>query len=267
VKVLYILLAGLSLPVTHILSNLFWQGLREARGIATLVDSEILQRIVTESVLNDPPAKVARFARPLNGSYAMSMKAFQHADREAHSRARAILRSGLAVTVLASGVLGFLALGWLGLAFPVVNVLIVQTTFLGSTQGSFIDEESTARAAEHVQILAVILDRWYRNSPHEVTEWLKATPQMTPLWSHLRALKIRRSDREHETQLRTETLGATVQKFRDFYKSLLNEGGEQLLREWLSRERDLSNRLSEEERRLFLAMITQLESELLGKAS
>jgi hypothetical protein len=67
--------------------------------------------------------------------------------------------------------------------------------------------------------------------------------------------------------LRTETLGATVQKFRDFYKSLLNEGGEQLLREWLSRERDLSNRLSEEERRLFLAMITQLESELLGKAS
>lgn len=38
-KILYILAAVLSLPATLILSNLFWQGFREARGIAMLLGS------------------------------------------------------------------------------------------------------------------------------------------------------------------------------------------------------------------------------------
>ena len=130
---------------------------------------------MTPDLLNSPPANVGRFAQPLAGGYALNMRVFQRADSLAHSRGRAMLRPALAVVVVGSAVVGFLWIGWLGLAFPIVNVLIAHGTFVGSTQGS-IDNASTARAAEHVQVVGVILFRWSAKSPREATEWLVGAP-------------------------------------------------------------------------------------------
>lgn len=180
-KVLYVIIAVLSVPATLVLSNLFWRALREARGVATLLSSlELLQSIVTADLLNSPPSEIARFAQPLQSGYGYNMRAFRHADEEAHSRGRSLLRPALAVVVIGSGVVGFLGVGWLGLALPIVNVLIVHTTFVGSTQGS-IDSATTARAVEHVQIVAVILHRWYATSLREAAEWLESESRMKPL--------------------------------------------------------------------------------------
>lgn len=118
------------------------------------------------------------------------MRVFQYADEEAHSRGRALLRPALAVVVIGSGVLGFLGVGWLGLAVPIVNVLIVHTTFVGSTQGA-IDSATTARAIEHVQTVAVILHRWYTKSPREAAEWLESESRMKPLGELVTSLQTR----------------------------------------------------------------------------
>ncbi len=188
---MYIALDVLSLPATFILSNFFWMWLREARGIAMLLSNrELLRQVLTPDILNDPSAEVARFVQPVTGGYSLNMQAFRQSDREAHGRGRVMLRIGLAVVVIGSGVTGFLGIGWLGLALPIVNVLIMLTTFIGSTQGS-IDGAATARALAHVRIVAVILQRWHAESPQDAAEWLEGEPQLKPLWEHLATLRTR----------------------------------------------------------------------------
>lgn len=187
-KILYIAIGVLSLPATFILSNLFWRGLREARGIGMFLrDQELLQRVVTPDLLNNPSVQVARFAEPLAEGYALNMRAFRQSDEEAHSRARAMLRPALTVVVVGSAVVGFLGIGWLGLALAIVNAFIMRSTFVASTRGP-IDNATMARAVEHVQILAVILYRWYGKSPREAADWLEGEPHMKPLWALLTTL-------------------------------------------------------------------------------
>jgi hypothetical protein len=187
-RTLYAILAVATIPAVIMLSNLFWQGLREARGIVMVQRStESLQRILTSELLNAPPEDVARFAEPLAGGYALNMRLFRQADQEAHRRGRVILRPTLAVLVLGSGLVGFLSVGWLGVALPLVNLFIVHTTFVGSTRGS-VDDETISRAAQHVQIVAVILHRWYQQNPQEVEEWLQDKPQLGPMWHRVRSL-------------------------------------------------------------------------------
>lgn len=41
--------------------------------------------------------------------------------------------------------------------------------------------EPAARAVEHVQIVAVILHRWYATSPREAAAWLESESRMKPL--------------------------------------------------------------------------------------
>ena len=149
---------------------------------------DFLQRIVTAELLNSPPTEVAKFAQPSEGGYGLNMLAFRQADAAAHSRMRTPLRLGTAVTVLGSGVVGFLGMSWFGLILPIVNIFIMQRAYLGSTLGP-VDNSATARAAEHVQILALILYRWRAKSPREAAEWLETEPQIRPLWDVLTALQ------------------------------------------------------------------------------
>ena len=61
-------------------------------------------------------------------------------------------------------------------------------------------------------------------------------------------------------------LGNTVQKFRDYYSSILNQEGVQKLQKTFSAERELSKQIEDpKERGLFLAVIQQMEMELLGR--
>jgi hypothetical protein len=48
---------------------------------------------------------------------------------------------------------------------------------MASTQGS-IDRSTAERAAEHVQILALILYRWYATNSQEAAEWVESEPEM-----------------------------------------------------------------------------------------
>jgi hypothetical protein len=64
----------------------------------------------------------------------------------------------------------------------------VLSTFMASTQGS-LDHSTVERAAEHVQIVAVILYRWYAVNPLEATEWVEGESQMKPLWKVLTNLR------------------------------------------------------------------------------
>jgi hypothetical protein len=188
VKVLYIAIGVLSLPATLILSNLFWRGLREGRAIAVSIsDRELLHRVVTPDLLNNPPVEVARFAEPMAGGYSLNMRAFRQSDEDAHGRARKMLRPAVAVVVVGSGVVGFLGLGWLGLALPILNLLFAHTTFVGSTRGA-IGNAAMARAIEHVQIVALILHRWRMKNSQEAADWIEREPQMKLLWEHLETL-------------------------------------------------------------------------------
>jgi len=180
-NILYIVVAVLSVPGTLVLSNLFWLAPREARGVAALLSSpELLQGIVSADFLTDPPIDIARFAQPGVGGYAFNMAAFRYADEMAKRRGRSLLGSTLIVMIIGSGVVGVLAFGWFGLTLPIVNVLILHTTFVGSTQGA-IDDAATAKAIERLQVTAVILNRWYAKSPQEVATWLESEPRMKPL--------------------------------------------------------------------------------------
>lgn len=182
---LYIVLAILTLPATLVLANLLWQGLREARGIATVLGSpELLRSIVTTDLLTNPPSEIARFARPIEGGYVQNIRFFRQADQEAHRRGRRLLRPALVTVIAASAVLGVLGLSWPGFAFPIINVFIMFSTFVRSTQGK-IDASAKARAVEYVQVLAFILSRWYTDSPRDATEWLREEPQMIVLWEVL----------------------------------------------------------------------------------
>ena len=60
------------------------------------------------------------------------------------------------------------------------------------------------------------------------------------------------------------SLGDTVQTFRDFYTSIKSLRGEEQLRKTLSLERELAQRLDKDERGMFLALLDQMEKELLG---
>jgi hypothetical protein len=181
-KVLCIVLALASIPATFLLSNLFWMALRETRGIAILLSSpDYLRRIITLDLLNRPPAEIDRFAQPQAAGYAFNMRAFQEADQMAHSRGRSILRPVLLVLILGSAFVGYVAFGWLGLALPIINLFVMASTFVASTQGS-IGRSTAARAAEHVRIVAVILHRWYAINPTEAIEWVESQPEMKPLW-------------------------------------------------------------------------------------
>ena len=99
-----------------------------------------------------------------------------------------MLRPLLAVVVIGSGVVGFLGLGWLGLALPILNLLIALITFMASTEGS-VGNVAMPRAVEHVRIVAVILHRWYAKSPQEAADWLEGEPTMKPLWQLLTTLQ------------------------------------------------------------------------------
>jgi hypothetical protein len=181
----YIALGVLSLPATLVLSNLFWRGFRETRAIAIVLnDQNLLSQVVTASVLANPPEEVARHAVP---PYSMTIVAFQQADEAAHARARGLLRVAVAVVVLASGVCGFLGLGWFGLAIPLLNVLVMHTTFMGSTQGKP-DRESFRRGVEHVQILAVILHRWRASDARAVRSWIQGQAHLNNLHELLTGL-------------------------------------------------------------------------------
>lgn len=177
-NMLYIVLAILTLPITMVLANLFWKGFREARGIALLLASqEHLKRIVTPELLSRPSATIEQFAKPVPAGYATNMALFRDADQYAHSRFRSKLRPAIPIVLIGSGVLGFLAFGWFGLAIPVVNLFIMVATFMGSTQGK-LDRSSVERATEHVQIVAVILKRWRTTNPNEAADWISSEPQM-----------------------------------------------------------------------------------------
>src|SRR3954468_6194977 len=63
------------------------------------------------------------------------------------------------------------------------------------------------------------------------------------------------------------TLGDTVQKFRDYYKSILTHGGVTRLQKTFLAERELGKKLPPEEQATFLALIQQMEMELLGADS
>ncbi|HYJ05753.1 MAG TPA: hypothetical protein VEX43_11500 [Chthoniobacterales bacterium] len=188
-SLLCIILAAASVPATFLLSNLFWRGFRETRGIAMFLSSpEYLQRIVTSDLLNRPPAEIERFAQPQTAGFASNMRAFREADQKAHNRGRSILRPVLLALILGSGFFGYLAFRWLGLAFPIINLFVLLSTFMASTQGS-LDRSTVERAAEHVQIVAVILYRWYAVNPLEATEWVEGESQMKPLWEILTNLR------------------------------------------------------------------------------
>jgi hypothetical protein len=177
-KVLCIILAVVSVPATFLLSNLFWTGLRETRGIAMFLSSrDFLRRIVTTDLLSRPPAEIARFAQPQSAGYAFNMTAFHEADQKAHTRGRSILRPVLLALILGSGLVGFFAFRWFGLALPIINLFVMVSTFVASTQGS-IGSTAAARAAEHVQIVALILYRWYATNPQEAAEWVESESDM-----------------------------------------------------------------------------------------
>jgi hypothetical protein len=92
-QILYIVLGVLSLLATLMLSNLFGWGFREARAIGTLlINRELLMRVVTPEVLNNPSGEVALYGKPMAGGYALTMLAFRKAHDAAHTRARAMVR-------------------------------------------------------------------------------------------------------------------------------------------------------------------------------
>jgi hypothetical protein len=68
--------------------------------------------------------------------------------------------------------------------------------------------------------------------------------------------------------MKEETLGDIVQKFRIFGIEIRNRRGEDDVRHWLAVERRHSYSITDPfERRMFQALITDLEVELLGKVS
>jgi hypothetical protein len=187
-RVFYMILAISTVPATLVLSNLLWQGFREARAVAALLESsEFLNDIVTLNLLKSPPAAVSRFAQPLPGGYSINMSLFRQSDQEAQRRGRAVLRPALGLVVLGSAIIGFAAVAWVGVGLPFLNVFVVHTTFVGSTRGS-IDRSTTGRAAQHVQILALILHRWLRDNPAEAAAWTATQPQMGTLRHRLAGL-------------------------------------------------------------------------------
>ena len=202
-KVLSIILAVISVPATFLLSNLYWTAFREARGIAMFLRSQdFLRRIVTTDLLIHPPAEINRFAQPEAAGYAFNMKAFHEADQRAHSHGQSILRLVLPVLILGSGLVGFFAFGWFGLALPVINLFVMLSTFTASTKGS-IGRSSAERAAEHVQVVALILDRWYATNPQEAAKWVESQSDMKLLSETITVLRPR--SRRPSLQNRTDT--------------------------------------------------------------
>ena len=166
----YVVLGIASIPAVLIRANLYCSGFREARGIAILLgDEAVLQKVVTKEVLARPSAEAARFAK---APYAASMQAFGVADAAAHAKGRSLTRVAFGATLLASAVVGFLGVGWLGLLLPVINVVVMQSTFVGSTQG-VPDQAAMGRSVEHVQIRALILYRWLASDARQASAWLE----------------------------------------------------------------------------------------------
>lgn len=181
-NIVYISLSVLSLLAMFILSNFIFREFREALGIGLLLGNrELLRQIITNSVLANPPDKIARFAK---APHLGSIEAFQEADRTAHSKARGILRIIIPIILLGSGVVGFLGLGWIGFAIPILNFVILLRAFVGSTKGTP-DKSAMERAVEHVQILALILRRWWARDRQEVLVWLDGQPHLKTLWEVL----------------------------------------------------------------------------------
>ena len=173
--------AVFSILATIVLSNLFWLGLREARGVSALLSSpQQLQDIVNVELLSMPSAEYAMYAQPVEPGYGFNMQAFNLADEKAQTHGRSLLRIMLVVVVIGSGVLGFVTFGWFALALPIINFLIVHATFVGSLRGA-IGNSAYARAIQHVQICALILHRWYADNPREASTWLEHEPHLKPL--------------------------------------------------------------------------------------
>lgn len=184
---LWIALAVVSLIATVILANLMWTQFRETRAFVAIVDGPgFLEKAVTAEFLKSPPPEAARFAPP-NADYGLCMQADRQAHEIAHSRGRAILRPLLAIVVIGSGVVGFLGLGWLGLAVPVVNLLIMQTTFIGSTKGA-ISTTARDRSLEHVRILALIFHRWFLTNTGEALVYAAREPPMQRIFERVVSL-------------------------------------------------------------------------------
>lgn len=184
-RLVEIALGVLSLPGMLVLANWYCREFREARGIAMLLgDRDLLAQVITKTLLVNPPTAVTRFA---NAPYWASIRAFQEADREVHRKARTILRFSTGVVLLGSGVVGVLALGWFGLLFPIVNIFIMHTTFVGSTKGTP-DPSAMRRAVEHIQILGLIIHRWLASNPAEASAWLRDQPRLNSLSGRLAEL-------------------------------------------------------------------------------
>lgn len=86
------------------------------------------------------------------------------------------------MTIAGSGLVGFLAVGWFGLLLAAVNLLILQATFMGSVNGTP-DKTAMGRAAQHVQVVAVIIHRWWAADQRGASAWLSQQPQLAQLSS------------------------------------------------------------------------------------
>jgi hypothetical protein len=167
-----------SLLAMVLLANWYCREFREARAIEMILgDRDLLATVITTSLLSNPPVAVARFAKE---PYWASVRAFQEADSVAHRRARSILRIAIALVLFGSGLAGVLSLGWFGLLLPAANIFIMHTTFVGSTRG-IPDPSAMCRAAEHLQILGLIVHRWSSSEPGEASTWLREQPRLKVL--------------------------------------------------------------------------------------
>jgi hypothetical protein len=173
----------LTFYITYIVSNVFWSHRRRARATGYILHDEVyLRNIISYALLCAPPSHLSRYVDlPNQTGFRSHFDLFNSANLRTIFGMRKIWRAILAIVLVISGIMGWLAFGWLGLSAPIINFIIIGLVMNSSTTGE-IGEIQIESAVEDVQITALIIHRWLPTNEDEIVEWKGVNQRMQLLY-------------------------------------------------------------------------------------
>jgi hypothetical protein len=175
---------GIAMPIiTLIAGNLYWQMRKRDTFLRTAIkDDGLLREFITTTLLDEPPARVALFAKRLTSGYVHNIMILNKSDEDTQRRVkRWFLVVGCGATAVAS---------WSG---PVFDILTALAFF--ASYGFPVAQSSKANALEHIASMAVIMRNWMRDEPSQYDTFIAGATSIDILDAVVREREAGRNGR------------------------------------------------------------------------
>jgi hypothetical protein len=155
--------------------GLFWQLRKRAKFLRAIIGNEsFLSQFISRSALDNASPMITPFAEK-KLTYALNVQLVIDADIASQRRTTVMF-----LVVIIAALVGSWFLG------PVYFLVTLALFFFSAASPIF--ESTRSNALQHVLALALILDRWRAENPHECDEWIQRVPSLRPVYNAVKVV-------------------------------------------------------------------------------